>query len=206
MELISSTNPLIKLKAIKRLSFIIFSSNKDHFVSNYQELLPPIMSGLRDAVHTDLVIEYFTLLRVMLLRFSMLNDSSKEVAKNLQVLWPHILFKLQRICDEFNEPDMIQEGFKLLGTLEHLSIEDSKLIQWAFVLDCSFLITIAFGVNVLQKQVENIDYEILEGGHQKFIPLMLKPIAAKLSFNFMAEEKFSKESTNPSKNGKFTTL
>jgi len=139
LELIKSTNPLLKHKSLKRLSFIIFSAEKDHFNSYYQELLSPIMSGLRDAIHSDLVIEYFTLLRVIFLKFSTLNDPSKDAAKNLQMLWPHILFKLYRIYDEFSAPDIIQEGFKLLNVIEHLSLEDSKLLQWAFVIDCNLL-------------------------------------------------------------------
>ncbi len=133
---VGSSELMSQFKAIKRLSFVVFSANKDHFAEHYLPLVKGTFKGLKDAVYADLVIEYFTLLRVLLLKFGQLNDPAKDAAKNLQTLWQQIAFKLSQMSDNWSDATMLQAGLKLLEAMSVLNIEDHKLFQWAFVPDC----------------------------------------------------------------------
>ena len=108
-----------KYQALKRLGFLILSGGKDNFDQSYALLLTKFMEGIRDADSLDLVAQYLTLLRVMFLRFSQLNEPNKETAKNMQTLWPNLLCKLIQIFQD--RPDhfaMLRQAYcKLLVSL-----------------------------------------------------------------------------------------
>lgn len=134
---ISSNDPGIRFKSLKRLSFVIFSGDKNQFHDEYFNILTKVLEGLRDAVFVDLISEYFTLLRVIFLKFSLLNDPTKEAAKELQVFWPQLTFKLDQIFENSNEVGVLQAALKLIEAISALNIEDHTLIQWMFVPDCN---------------------------------------------------------------------
>ncbi len=130
---------LDRFKALKRLSFAIFAANKDQYEEHYIEIAKKLLDGLREATQGDLVSEYFTLLRVLFCKFSALKDASKDAAKNVQVLWPHIVYKLIQVFEDSNDALVMQNALKLIEAMSAINVEDYKLIQWVFVPDCTFV-------------------------------------------------------------------
>ena len=144
-----------KYQALKRLGFLILSGGKDNFDQYYALLLTKFMEGIRDSDNLDLIAQYLTLLRVMFLRFSQLNEPNKETAKNMQTLWPNLLCKLiqifqDRIVKSDQSTVVIVEALRVLEIMSVLNIEDHTLFQWVFVVD-------SFGWKVITNEMLDED-------------------------------------------------
>jgi len=192
---ISASDLSLRYYSLKRLSLLILSAKKDHFNDVNQNLLISLMLGLRDAAYSEFVIEYLTLLRTMLLKFSILTDPLKDSAKNLQTLWPHINYKLCQMTEDWTDPDIIKEGLKLLETFHSLDIEDHKLIQWIYVLDSMIFYIIAspkiaFGVEIIERESIPEEFQEIHSDKQEFIPFSLKSNISKFSLALMQESVF----------------
>jgi len=177
-----------KYQALKRLGFLILSGGKDHFDDCYGLLLTKFMEGIRDADNHTLVAQYLTLLRVMFLRFSQLNEPTKETAKNMQTIWPNLLCKLIQIfkdCEK--EPKqsgvVVIAAFRVLEIMSVLNIEDHTLFQWVFVVD-------SFGWKVLTNdmlEVSNPKLINAKKHNHGFIPFCFNILCSKFTATFMNE-------------------
>lgn len=92
MGLFTKTSDKIKVKALRRVSFIIYSSPKD----TYSNKLSLIMEKVKDVISTYndnelLEAEVFLMIRVMFLRFS-----HENLVEMLRHLWPLIFTELVR--------------------------------------------------------------------------------------------------------------
>lgn len=177
-----------KYQALKRLGFLILSGVKDHFDECYALLLTKFMEGIRDADNLTLVAQYLTLLRVMFLRFSQLNEPVKETAKNMQTLWPNLLCKLIQIFQDSESKQkqytiVILAALRVLEIMSVLNIEDHTLFQWVFVVD-------SFGWKVLANDLID-DSEpkpiLLKNEGQGFVPFCFNILSAKFTATFMNE-------------------
>lgn len=177
-----------KYQALKRLGFLILSGTKDHFDDCYNTLLTKFMEGIRDADNPTLVAQYLTLLRVMFLRFSQLNEPTKETAKNMQTIWPNLLCKLVQIFQDCeNDPGqsttVVLAAFRVLEIMSVLNIEDHTLFQWVFVVD-------SFGWKVITNDIlEVADPRLIKTkkSNSGFVPFCFNILCSKFTATFMNE-------------------
>ena len=123
-----------KIKTLRRISFIIYSCEKDTFAKEFEV----IKSKVRDLLGSDnknskLKDEIFLMMRVLFLRFS-----HEGVMKMIRDLWPIIFMELiQNIEDpkRFQDTDLLIESFKFIELLSLANVEEFCLYQWNFILD-----------------------------------------------------------------------
>lgn len=123
-----------KIKALRRVSFIIYACNKDCY-SNKLGLLLEKVKEVITAYNENppLEAEIFLMIRVMFLRFS--HENLIEMLKNV---WPIIYSELVNIINnkkKSNPLDLTLSSLKLIELLSLANIEEFGLYQWIFMLD-----------------------------------------------------------------------
>lgn len=130
----SKSNDSLRIKTLRRISFILYSSLKD----TYSAKLPIILEKVKDVISTYsenplLEVEIFLLIRVMFLRFS--HDNLIEMLRHL---WPIIFSEVISILTSkklHNNLDLQLSSLKLIELLSVANMEEFCLYQWIFVFD-----------------------------------------------------------------------
>jgi len=133
MGLFTKTSDKIKVKALRRVSFIIYSSPKD----TYSNKLSLILEKVKDVISTYndnelLEAEVFLMIRVMFLRFS-----HENLVEMLRHLWPIIFTELVDILTlkKKKSNDLSLSSLKLIELLSVANMEEFGLYQWIFTMD-----------------------------------------------------------------------
>jgi hypothetical protein len=123
----------MKVKALRRVSFIIYSSQKDAFSTKLNLILEKIKDVITQYHDNDLLeAEVFLMIRIMFLRFS--HDNLIEMLRHL---WPMIFTELVDILTmkKKKSPELSLSSLKLIELLSVANMEEFGLYQWIFTLD-----------------------------------------------------------------------
>ena len=135
-NLIVKKNEKEKSEVLRRISFVIFSCENDHFLENFSQIKTRTKKLLRDFGSGDfLEKEIFLLLRVLFLKFS--HDAVMQMIRDL---WPIIFTELLQNINNYiqlTKPNcaLIFEPFKFVELLSLVNIGEFSLYQWIFMLD-----------------------------------------------------------------------
>ena len=123
-----------KIKTLRRISFIIYSCEKDIFAKEFEVIKSKVRDLLGgDTKNSKLKDEIFLMMRVLFLRFS-----HEGVMKMIKDLWPIIFMELIRNIEDPNrnkDIDLVIESFKFIELLSLANVEEFCLYQWNFMLD-----------------------------------------------------------------------
>lgn len=120
---------------MRRVSFIIYASNKDSYSTKLGLLLEKVKEVITTySENPTLEAEIFLMIRVMFLRFS--HDNLIEMLKNV---WPIIYAELVNVINNKKKNgtlDLTLSSLKLIELLSLANIEEFGLYQWIFMIDC----------------------------------------------------------------------
>ncbi|KAK0564187.1 hypothetical protein OC844_001830 [Tilletia horrida] len=120
---------------MRRLSYVIFTSTRDHFLTQLPSIQEKVVDIMRAKAAEPVQAEVYLCMRVLLCRFSQ---------QHLAPFWPVLLTELMRLLDSLTEElpadgsDNLQLVFsacKFLDLLLTLQTEDFQIHQWLFVTD-----------------------------------------------------------------------
>ena len=185
-----------KIKTLRRISFVIYSCEKDQFradFDNIKEKAKLFLTSYKD--NSRLEQEIFLMMRILFLRFS--HDG---VMKMIKDLWPIIFTELIENFKNENRNkniNLIIESFKFIELLSLANAEEFSLYQWIFLLDTfnmkdldtknpdSLLSDLLkkeskifrpVALDILNKEdLKNIDNKLLEGKHEGKSTLIFCP-------------------------------
>ncbi|KAH8110602.1 Dopey, N-terminal-domain-containing protein [Phellopilus nigrolimitatus] len=124
-----------KAQNIRRLSFVLFASEKNHFLTQLPAVQEKLVDILRSGSSSIVESEVYLCIRVLLCRLS---------PHNLSSFWPVLLSELIRIFEQvMAEPpsdgsDSLQSilsACKLIDLLLVLQTEEFQIHQWIFITD-----------------------------------------------------------------------
>jgi hypothetical protein len=135
----SKGNDKLKIIALRRVSFILYASQKDI----YSNKLSLILEKVKEVITTysenpPLEAEVFLMIRIMFLRFS-----HENLVEMLRDLWPIIFSELVNIitAKKKNNPlDLSLSSVKLIEELSLANMEEFSLYQWIFLIDSNFIL------------------------------------------------------------------
>ena len=161
-----------KIKTLRRISFVIYSCERDTFAKEFEVIKSKVKDLLgSDNKNSKLKDEIFLMMRVLFLRFS--HDG---VMKMIRDLWPIIFTELiQNIEDpkRNKDLDLVIESFKFIELLSLANVEEFCLYQWIFILD-------TFNMSNLDSRVPKSFLSILfDEEHER----VFKPITIKFLYN-----------------------
>ena len=176
-----------KMKTLRRISFVIYSCEKDTFQNQFDLIrskAKDFLSGYSSNVLLE--SEIFLLMRILFLRFSHLG-----VMKMIKDLWPIIFMELiMNIEDKERNKKvkLVLESLKFIELLSLANIEEFILYQWIFIIDSfdmqnlnyqnqsSLLFNLMkkdnkifhpFAFSLLNlEDLKNVDEKLLEGKHK----------------------------------------
>jgi hypothetical protein len=120
-----------KQRILRRISFIVYSCDKDTFSTKMNLFKEKVKDLFIDYDDADLESEVFLMMRVLFLRFS--HDNVMEMIRSL---WPIIFSELVSVLKNKREsPRIMLESFKFIELLSLANIEEFCLYQWIFILD-----------------------------------------------------------------------
>lgn len=165
-----------KIKALRRVSFIIYSCNKD----TYSNKLGLILEKVKEVITTysenpPLEAEIFLMIRIMFLRFS-----HENLVEMLRHLWPIIFSELANIIankKKVNSTDLSLSSLKLIELLSLANMEEFCLYQWIFILDSKniFCKILAYDISKLNPESTlNIINTLLQSDPKTFKPLIME--------------------------------
>ena len=184
-----------KIKTLRRISFVIYSCDKDKFrndFDNIREKAKLFLTSYKD--NTSLEQEIFLMMRILFLRFS-----HEGVMKMIKDLWPIIFTELIENFKNENRNkniNLIIESFKFIELLSLSNTEEFSLYQWIFLLDtfsmkdldikdpesllsdllqkeCKIFKPVA--LDFIDKNDLNINKEMMEGKHEGKSTLVFCP-------------------------------
>ncbi|KAI0718921.1 Dopey, N-terminal-domain-containing protein [Cerioporus squamosus] len=126
---------LLRSLNLRRLSYVILSAEKNHFLTQLPSIQEKLVDTLRNVSAPIVQSEVFLCIRVLLCRLS---------PHNLSSFWPVILTELYRIFDQIlasipadgsEELGLILSACKLLDLLLVLQTEEFQVHQWIFITD-----------------------------------------------------------------------
>ncbi|KAI6048019.1 Dopey, N-terminal-domain-containing protein [Pisolithus marmoratus] len=126
---------LLRSLNLRRLSFVLFTGEKNHFLTQLPSVQEKLVDILRNVPSAVVQSEVYLCIRVLLCRLS---------PHNLTSFWPVILTELYRIfeqiivtapADESEELPLILSASKCLDLLLTLQTEEFQIHQWIFVTD-----------------------------------------------------------------------
>ena len=184
-----------KMKTLRRISFVIYSCEKDTFHNQFDIIrskAKDFLSGYGNNILLE--SEIFLMMRILFLRFS-----HEGVMKMIRDLWPIIFMELiMNIGDEERnkEVKLVLESLKFIELLSLANIEEFILYQWIFIIDTfdienlniknenSLIFNLLnkerkifrpIVVNLLDiKDLNNIDEKLLEGNHRSKSELYIR--------------------------------
>ena len=156
-----------KKKILRRVSFVIYSCEKDKFSKDFGLIRTKAKELLSDYSNNNLLEgEIFLIMRMLFLRFS--HDGVMQMIKDL---WPIIFTELiQNILNKEKNKDfnLILESFKFIELLSLVNIEEFSLYQWIFMLD-------TYDINDLDsRNEESLLKKLIENKNNLFRPLSLE--------------------------------
>ena len=160
-----------KIKTLRRISFIIYSCERDTFAKEFEVIKSKVKDLLgSDNKNSKLKDEIFLMMRVLFLRFS--HDG---VMKMIRDLWPIIFTELIKNIEDPNrnkDLDLVIESFKFIELLSLANVEEFCLYQWIFILD-------TYNMNNLDIRIPKSFLNILfDDDHKK----VFKPITVKFLY------------------------
>jgi hypothetical protein len=157
----------LKVKALRRLSFIIYSSPKDTYSAKIHTILEKINGVITTYSENPLLeAEIFLLIRVMFLRFS-----HENLIELLRHLWPQIFAELINILSAKKKNmtlDLTLASLKLVELLSLANMEEFCLYQWIFTID-------TFEKSYVQSLIQN-------GTSKIFTPFVIEMIKNTIKF------------------------
>ena len=123
-----------KMNTLRRISFVIYSCEKDTFrkdFDNIKDKAKLFLTGYKD--NNKLEAEIFLMMRILFLRFS-----HEGVMKMIKDLWPIIFTELiENIKNKTRNQhvNLLIESFKFIELLSLANVEEFSLYQWIFILD-----------------------------------------------------------------------
>ncbi|KIK97672.1 hypothetical protein PAXRUDRAFT_824668 [Paxillus rubicundulus Ve08.2h10] len=126
---------LLRSLNLRRLSFVLFTGEKNHFLTQLPSVQEKLVDTLRTVSSPIVQSEVFLCIRVLLCRLS---------PHNLTSFWPVILTELYRIfeqiivvmpADESEDLPLVLSASKCLDLLLTLQTEEFQVHQWMFVTD-----------------------------------------------------------------------
>ena len=123
-----------KMNTLRRISFVIYSCEKDTFrkdFDNIKDKAKLFLTGYKD--NNKLEAEIFLMMRILFLRFS-----HEGVMKMIKDLWPIIFNELiENIKNKTRNKNvnLLIESFKFIELLSLANVEEFSLYQWIFILD-----------------------------------------------------------------------
>ena len=123
-----------KIKTLRRISFVIYSCEKDTFKKDFdtiKEKAKLFLTGYKN--NSKLESEIFLMMRILFLRFS--HDG---VMKMIKDLWPIIFTELiENFKKESRNKNisLLIESLKFIELLSLTNVEEFSLYQWIFLLD-----------------------------------------------------------------------
>ena len=189
-----------KVKILRRISFVIYSCEKDKFKNDFEKIREKAKFFLTShKSNFKLEQEIFLMMRILFLRFS--HDG---VMKMIKELWPIIFTEIiQNLKNENRnkELDLIIENFKFIELLSLANPEEFCLYQWIFLIDTFSMkdldikdpksllsellqkenkIFKPVALDFLDKNNLEIDNNIMEGKHKGKSTLIFRPENATL--------------------------
>ena len=168
----------VKIKTLRRISFVIYSCPKDTFsnkINIFKEKVKDLFITYGDI--SVLESEIFLMIRVLFLRFS--HDNILEM---IRLLWPIIFNELVLILENKKKNQTIRlmlESFKFIELLSLANIEEFSLYQWIFIVD-------TFDT----KRLDTTDENSLMSSLLKKETQIFKPIAMNISNDWKSDIKF----------------
>ena len=176
-----------KMKTLRRISFVIYSCQKDTFHDQFDLIRSKAKDFLSGSSSNVLLkSEIFLMMRILFLRFSHLG-----VMKMIKDLWPIIFMELiMNIEDQERNKKvkLVLETLKFIELLSLANIEEFILYQWIFIIDTfdmqnlnyqnesSLLFNLMkkdskifhpFTFNLLNlEDLKNVNEKLLEGKHK----------------------------------------
>ncbi|KAI0639909.1 Dopey, N-terminal-domain-containing protein [Trametes polyzona] len=126
---------LLRSLNLRRLSYVILSAEKNHFLAQLPSIQEKLVDTLRNVSAPIVQSEVYLCVRVLLCRLS---------PHNLSSFWPVILTELYRIFEQIldsipgdgsEELGLILSACKLLDLLLVLQTEEFQIHQWIFITD-----------------------------------------------------------------------
>ncbi|KAG6841563.1 hypothetical protein C0991_009598 [Blastosporella zonata] len=126
---------LLRSLNVRRLSFILFTGEKNHFLTQLPTIQEKLVDIFRNVTAPIVQCEVFLCIRVLLCRLS---------AHNMTSFWPVLLTELYRIfeqtmaalpSDGSEDLQLILAASKCLDLLLVLQTEEFQIHQWIFVTD-----------------------------------------------------------------------
>ena len=184
-----------KMKTLRRVSFVIYSCEKDTFNNQFENIRSIAKDFLSDyGKNVLLESEIFLMMRILFLRFS-----HEGVMKMIKDLWPIIFMELiMNIEDKERNKKvkLVLESLKFIELLSLTNIEEFILYQWIFIIDTfdienlniknenSLLNNLMskerkifkpFVVNLLNiEDLNNVEDKLFEGNHKSKSELYIK--------------------------------
>ena len=184
-----------KMKTLRRVSFVIYSCEKDTFNNQFENIRSTAKDFLSDyGKNVLLESEIFLMMRILFLRFS-----HEGVMKMIKDLWPIIFMELiMNIEDKERNKKvkLVLESLKFIELLSLTNIEEFILYQWIFIIDTfdienlniknenSLLNNLMskerkifkpFVVNLLNiEDLNNVEDKLFEGNHKSKTELYIK--------------------------------
>lgn len=168
-----------KCTAIKRVAFLLYSSEVDKYIDKIDLLLKKMTENFKMS-HLDykVRIQLLLLCRIILLRLS-----HENLVESLRKLWPNLLNELINILEmKVDEKDdscaLLDEALKLIEILSLLNVEDFQLNQWIFVMD---------SYNIVRAQFSNeeVRQTVSEAPPKHFTPYIVSLLNETDCFDFI---------------------
>ena len=184
-----------KMKTLRRISFVIYSCEKDTFHDQF-DLIRSKAKDFLSGYGSNILLEseIFLMMRILFLRFS-----HEGVMKMIRDLWPIIFMELiMNIEDEERNKKvkLVLESLKFIELLSLANIEEFILYQWIFIIDTFDMQNLdiknensllyhslnkerkifrPMTVNLLNEEdLNNVDEKLLEGNHKSKSELYIR--------------------------------
>jgi len=155
-----------KIRTLRRMSFVIYSCEKDQFrkdFDNIQEKAKLYLTSYKG--NNKLEAEIFLMMRILFLRFS-----HEGVMRMIKDLWPIIFTELienVKNSERNQHVNLLIESFKFIELLSLANVEEFTLYQWIFLLD-------TFNMKDLDtRNPESLLSEVLKKESRIFKPIAL---------------------------------
>ena len=163
-----------KSKTLRRISFVIYSCERDDFQTNFSLIKSKTKDLLTEfSTNSSLEKEIFLLLRMLFLKFS--HDAVMQMIRDL---WAIIFTELvKNINNYIINPQgfkSVLESFKFIELLSIVNIEEFSLYQWIFLLD-------TFDVKDCDIRIDSLLKKLLIDKESLFKPLSFEILKSNMS-------------------------